>query len=109
MFAIVERIIFFGTFGVRLAHAGTLVVFSYLVFSCLTFACASLMSDIPKKTQEFLKILDHFCMRNLYISLSMPPKLLSFYKNLFSILNFTASGRFGTAATSKMERLCDSS
>ena len=106
---LLKGLFFLAYFGVRIAHAGTSGLFSYLVFSYLIFTCASLRSDIPKKTQEFLKILNHFCMRNLYISQSVPPKLLFFYKNLFSILNFTASDRFRTAATSKMEPLCDSS
>ena len=52
-----------------------------LFFSCLLcvisiFVCASLRPDNPKKTQDFLKILHYFCMRNLYNSLSMPPKLV---------------------------------
>ena len=59
-------------------------------------------------TQEFLKILHHFCMQNLYFSIN-PTKItfVLFYKNLFSILNFTASGRFRTTATFEMELFCD--
>ena len=44
----------------------------------------------------------HFCMQNLYFSIN-PTKItfVLFYKNLFSILNFTASGRFRTTEHQK--------
>ena len=77
MFAIVEKMISLASFDVRLAHAGTSVVFSYLIFSNFKFClCKFKGLKTLKKTQGFLKILHHFHMRNLYISLLIPPKLL---------------------------------
>ena len=75
MFAIVEKMISLASFDVRLAHAETSVVFSYLIFSNFKF-CLRKFEDLItlKKTQGFLKILHRFCLRNLYISLSISPK-----------------------------------
>ena len=105
MFAIVEKIISLTSFDVRLAHAGTSVIFSYLIFSSFRFCLRKFKGLITLKNTEVLKISHRFCMRNFYISPSIPPKLLFVFstKILFSILNFTASGRFRTAATSETE------
>ena len=111
MFAIVEKMISLASFDIRLAHARISVVFSYLIFSNFKFCLRKFKGLITlKKIQGFLKISHHFRMRNLYFSIN-PTKIncCLFYKNLFSILNFTASGRFRTAATSEMELFCDSS
>ena len=111
MFAIVDKMIFLVSFEVRLVHARTSVVFSDLVFFNFNFCLCKFKGMLtPQKTQEFLKILHHFCMQNLSISLLIPPKLLFvFSTKLFSILKFTVSCRFRTAATSEMELFCDSS
>ena len=77
MFAIVEKLISLASFDVRLAHAGTSITFSYLIFSNFKFCLSKFKGMVTlKKMQAFLKISHHFCMRNLYISLSIPPKLL---------------------------------
>ena len=84
MFVIVENIIFLASFDVRLAHAGTSVVFSYLVFCNFNF-CLHKFKDLITltKIQEFLKILHHFCMQSLCISLSIPSKLLCLFQKIY--------------------------
>ena len=97
MFVIVEKIISLASFDVRLAYAGTSVVFSYLIFSN--------NHQNPLKNAGVLKTFAPFShVKFIYISIN-PTKITFclFYKNLFSILNFTASGRFLTAATDEME------
>ena len=59
MFVTVEKIIFLASFDVKLAHAGTSVVFSYLIFCNFNFCLHKFKS-----------------LKNLYISLSIPSKLL---------------------------------
>ena len=74
---LLKRLFFLASFDVRLAHAGTSVVFSNLVFCNFNFCLHKFKGLITlKKMQEFLKILHHFCMQNSYISLSIPSKLL---------------------------------
>ena len=112
MFVIVENIIFLASFDVRLAHAGTSVVFSYLVFCNFSFCLHKFKGlIITLKNTGVLKNFAQFLdAKFIYFSIN-PIKITFclFYKNLFSILNFTASGRFRTAATSEMELFCDSS
>ena len=65
MFAIVEKMIFLTSSDVRLAHAGTSVIFSYLIFYNFKFCLCKFKGLITlKKTQGFLKILHHFRMQN---------------------------------------------
>ena len=112
MFVIVENIIFLASFDVRLAHAGTSVVFSYLVFCNFSFCLHKFKGlIITLKNTGVLKNFAQFLdAKFIYFSIN-PIKITFclFYKNLFSILNFTASGRFRTAATSEIELFCDSS
>ena len=77
MFVIVEKIISLASFDVRLGHAGISVDFSYLIFSNFKFClCKFKGLKTLKKTQGFLNILHCPLMQNLYISLSITPKLL---------------------------------
>ena len=62
-------------------------------------------SAIAPFSTSLLKIFAPFSQAKfIYFSIN-PTKItfFLFYKNLFSILNFTASGSFRTAATSEME------
>ena len=111
MFAIVEKMIFLASFDVRLAHAGTSVVFSYLVFRHFNFCLRKFKGLITLKNTGVLKNAAPFLHAKFIYSSINATKITFclFYKNLFSILNFTASGRFRTAATSEMELFCGSS
>ena len=102
---------FLASFDVRLAHAGTSVVFSYLVFRHFNFCLRKFKGLITLKNTGVLKNAAPFLHAKFIYSSINATKITFclFYKNLFSILNFTASGRFRTAATSEMELFCDSS
>ena len=76
MFAIAVKIISLASFNVRLAmpEYQSFFLTSFSVIS--NFVCEIQGPDNPKKMQGFFKILHGLRMRNLYISLSIPPKLL---------------------------------
>ena len=79
MFPIVEKIIFLTSFDARPAHAGTSVVFSSLVFHNFNFCLRKFNSLITLKKQwSSWKFCTIFACE-IYISLSIPPKLLFVY------------------------------
>ena len=108
MSAIVENMISLASFDVRLAHAGTSVVFSYLIFCNFKFFLHKFKGLITLKNEGVLKNFAPFLpAKFIYFSIyATKITFCLFYKNLFPVLNFTASGRFRTAATSEMG--CDS-
>ena len=55
MFVIVEKMISLASFDVRLAHAGTSVVFSYLIFSKFKFCLRKFKDLITLKSTGVLK------------------------------------------------------
>ena len=112
MFAIVEKMISLASFDVRLAYAETSVVFSYLIFSNFKFCLRKFKGLITlKKMQWFLKTSHRFRMQNLYISLSIPPKLLFVFSTKiycqFSTLQPVAD--LGLLQHMKWSIFCDSS
>ena len=64
-----------------------------------------------KKNTRILKNFTPFLhAKIMYFSINVTKiNFCLFYKTVLSVLNFTASGRYRTAATSKMELFCDSS
>ena len=103
--------IFLPSFDVRLSHAGTSVVFSYLVFRNFNFSLHKFKGLITLKNTGVLKNFTPFLhVEFIYFSTNTTKiTFCLFYKNLSSVLNFTASDRFRTAATSEMELSCDTS
>ena len=108
MFAIVEKMISLASFDIRLAHAGTSVVSSYLIFRNFKFCLCKFKGLITlKKMQVFWKILHHFHLWNLYIPWLITPKLLFVFstKIYFQFSTLQLVGDLGP--TSEMG--CDSS
>ena len=101
---------FLASFDVRMAHAGTSVVFSYLVFRHFNFCLRKFKGLITLKNTVLKNAAPFLHAKFIYLSINATKiTFCLFYKNLFSILNFIASGRFRTASTSETELFCDSS
>ena len=97
MFAIVEKMIFLASFDVRLAHAGTSVVFSYLVFRHFNFCLRKFKGLITLKNTGVLKNAAPFLhAKFIYFSINATKiTFCLFYKSLFSIFNFTVVADLG--------------